>query len=186
MDQGYLCRVNIAARDLSQTLQDNRNGKLGVLHSAKPLNTDELDLDDQVAAPSRQLHTDGFIDDPAITHKERYRLAKILGCGGEVEHQPQLSRIYLCGKVKTERPIVQRLSSKFKEPGLCSRGNAIFGFVQILFGQADTLQQGRRVNIVIAKRGNRPSRGESGRRRQRAGCPVVGHLHAPFAKRDLV
>jgi hypothetical protein len=58
-------------RDLSQTLQDNRNGKLGVLHSAKPLNANELDLDDEVAAPSRHLHADGFIDDLAITHKER-------------------------------------------------------------------------------------------------------------------
>ncbi len=126
-----------------------------------------------------------LIYDPAITHKERYRLAKILGCGGDVEHQPQLSGIYLSGKVKTERLIVQRLSSKFKELGLRSGGNAIFGFVQILFGQADTLQQGHRVNIVIPKRGNRPSRGESGRRRQLTGCPFVGQLHAPFAKPDL-
>ena len=141
-----------------------------------------MDLDDEIAAPSRQLYPNGLVYDAAITHKERYRLAKILGCGGDVEHQPQLSGICLCGKVKTERLIVQRLSSIFKKPGLRSGGNAIFRFVQIPFGQADALQQGRRVNTVIPKRGNRPSRGESGRRRQPAGRPFVGHLHAPFAK----
>src|SRR5271157_4176656 len=101
------------ACNLSQTLQDNRNCKLGVLRGLKPLNADEVELDDEVTAPSRQLHADGFIYDLAITHKVRYRLAEILGCGGEVEHQPQLSGIYLCSEVKPECRIVQRLRGEF-------------------------------------------------------------------------
>src|ERR1700722_13509010 len=162
------------ACDHSQTLQDNRNCKLGVLSSQKPRHADDGEVDDQVAVPSRHLYADGFVYDPAIATKERYRLAKILRCGGDVEHQPQLSGICLRGKVETERRIAQRLSSKFKQPGLRSRGDAIFLVIQILFGQASTLQQGRRVNSVVAKRGNRSSRGESSRRRRQAGAEGCG------------
>jgi len=48
-------------------------------------------------------------------------------------------------------------------------GDAIFPLVQIAFGQADTLQQGRWVNIVLSKRGDRQSREEASRCRQQAG-----------------
>jgi hypothetical protein len=169
VDQGYFCRVHIPACDLSETFHDNRDSKLGVLRSLKLRSADEVGLDDEVTVPSRQMHADGFVYDPAITRKERYRLTEILRRRGDVEQHPHLSRICLCGKVKTERRIVQRLGSKFKEPGLCSGGEAILVVVQILFGQADTLQQGRGINIALQKRGNRPSRDESGRCRQQAG-----------------
>jgi hypothetical protein len=206
--------VNIPACDHSQTLQDNRNCKLGVLSSQKSRNADDVDVDDQVTVPSRHLYADGFVYDPAIATKERYRLTNVLRRGGDVERQPQLSGIDLCSKVETELRIVQRLSSKFKKLGLRSRGDAIFLVVRILFGQAGTLQQGRRVNMLLSKRGNRPSRGESGRRWQQAGAPSFGpspllplpllplplllsplslspllpypHLHAPSAKPDVV
>jgi hypothetical protein len=82
--------------------------------------------------------------------------------------------------VKTERAIVERLGRKFKESGLRSGRYAIVAFVQILLGQADMPQQGRRVSILAPERGNCPSRGESSRRWQEAGGPTVGHLHAPL------
>src|ERR1700723_4322359 len=102
-----------------------------------------MNVDDQITAPSRQLYPDGFVYDPAIAAKERYRLAKILRCRGDVEHQPQLSGICLRGKVETERRIAQRLSSKFKQPGLRSGGDAIFLVVEIRLGQGSTRQAGR-------------------------------------------
>jgi hypothetical protein len=76
--------------------------------------------------------------------------------------------------VKTERAIVERLGGKFEESGLRSDRYAIVAFIQILLGQAGLPQQESRVNIVIPKRGNRPSRGESSRRWQQAGDPAVG------------
>jgi hypothetical protein len=191
-----------------------RHSRAAAASSQKPRNADDVDVDDQVTVPSRHLYAEGFVYDPAIATKERYRLAEILRCRGDVERQPQLSGIDLCSKVETERRIVQRLSSKFKELGLRSGGDAIFLVVHILFGQAGTLQQGRRVNMLLSKRGNRPSRGESGRRWQQAGAPSFGsspllplpllplqlllsplslspllpypHLHAPSAKPDVV
>jgi hypothetical protein len=87
--------------------------------------------------------------------------------------------------MKTQRAVVERVGGKFKQHGLRGGGDAIPAFVQILLGQTDTPQQGRRVNAVFAKRSNCPSRGESGRRRQQAG-PAVDHLHAPFSRPDLV
>jgi hypothetical protein len=64
----------------------------------------------------------GFVHDPAIASKERYRLAKILRGGGDVEWQPYLSGLYLCIDVETERRVVKRVSSKSKERGLRSGG----------------------------------------------------------------
>ena len=106
VDKGYVRRVNIPACDLSQTLHDNRDSKLSVLRRPKPRNADEVNLDDEVIVPSRQFYANGFVYDPAITRKERYRLAKILRCGGDVEQQPHLSGIDLYGKVKAEGRIV--------------------------------------------------------------------------------
>jgi hypothetical protein len=151
-----------------------RHSRAAAASSQKPRNADDVDVDDQVTVPSRHLYAEGFVYDPAIATKERYRLAEILRCRGDVERQPQLSGIDLCSKVETERRIVQRLSSKFKELGLRCGGDAIFLAVHILFGQAGTLQQGHRVNMLLSKRGNRPSRGESGRRWQQAGAPSFG------------
>ena len=133
VDEGYCCRMNPPACDRSQTLQDNRNCELGVLHGQKPWNADDMHLDYQVTVPPRHLYADRVVYNAAITTKERYRFAKILRCGGYVEHQPQFSRIDLCSKVETERRIVERLSSKFKQPGLRGGRDAIFGVVQILF-----------------------------------------------------
>jgi hypothetical protein len=169
VDYGYLGRVNVPACDHSQTLQDKSNCKLGVLRSQKPWNADDVDLDHQVTAPSRHLYPDGFVYDFAVTSEERYRLAKVLRCGGEVEDQSQRSGIDLASEVETERRIVQRLSSKLQEPSLRGGGDAIFPLVQIPFGQADTLQQGRWVNIVLSKRDDRQSREEASRCRQQAG-----------------
>jgi hypothetical protein len=187
VNQRYFCRVNMRARDLSQTIYDNRDCELGVLCSLKPGNASELELDDQGIGPSRQLHADGFIHDPAITCKELYGLAKILRCGGDIEQQPRPSGICLRGKMKPERSIVERVCGKLKEPSLGSGGYAILAFLQIALGQADMPQQRRRINVVFSKRSNRPSRGESGRRWQQAvGCPAGTHLPAPFYKLDLL
>jgi hypothetical protein len=185
VDKGYFYRVNIPACDLSQTLHHKRDSKLSVLPRLQPRDTDEVKLDDEVTVLSRQFYANSFVYDPQITRKENYCLAKILCCGGDVEQQPHRSGIYLCGKVETERRIMQRLSRGFNEPGLRSGGDANLVCVHSLFGQAETLQHGSRVNLVLPKRDNRPSRRESGSRRQ-AGNPFVGHLHAPFAKLDPV
>ena len=83
----YACRVNIPACDLSQALHKRRDSKLGVLRRPKPGNAKEMHLHDEVSVPSRQFYADGFVHDPAITRKERDRLAKILCCGGDVEQQ---------------------------------------------------------------------------------------------------
>ena len=49
---------------------------------------------------------------------------------------------------------MQSLDSKFKEDsGLRSCGDANLVFFQLLFGQAETLQQRRRIDTVIPKRG---------------------------------
>ena len=106
VDKAYFCRVNILACYLSQTLHDNRDSKLGVLPRPKPRNADEVKFDDEVTVPSRQFYANGFVYDPQITRKELYRVAKILRCGRDVEQQPHLSRIDLCGKVEAERRIV--------------------------------------------------------------------------------
>jgi hypothetical protein len=58
------------------------------------------------------------------------------------------------------------------------------GFVQVFFRQADVLQQGRRVDIVIPKCDDRPSRRKSGCRRQEVGIPFVGHLLAPLQSEE--
>jgi hypothetical protein len=112
VDYSYLGWVNVPACDHSQTLQDKSNCKLGVLRSQKSWNADDMDFDCQVTVPSRHLYPDGFVYDFAVTSEERYRLTKILRCGGEVEDQSQLSGIDLGSEVETERWIVQRLSSK--------------------------------------------------------------------------
>ena len=181
MDKGYFCRVNILACDLAQTLHDNCDSKLSVLQRPKPRNADQVKFDDEVTVPSRKFYANGFVYDPEITRKELYRVAKILRCGRDVEQQSYLSRIHLCGKVETERRIVERLSSVFEEPGLRSGGDANLVFFQSLFGQAKALQQGSRVDTVIPKRDQGVPPGESGGRWQ-AGNPSVGHFHAPFAK----
>ncbi len=80
VDKGYCRRMNPPACDRSQTLQDNRNGELGVLHGSKPWNADEVHLDNQVTVPQRHLYADRIVYDAAIATKERYRFAKILGC----------------------------------------------------------------------------------------------------------
>jgi hypothetical protein len=175
MDKGYLCRMNIPTCDLSQTLHYDRDSELSVLPRPKPWNADDVKLDDEVIVLSRQFYAKGFVYDPAITREERHRFAKVRRCGGDIEQQPHPSGICLRGKVETESRIVQRLSNGFKEPGLRSGGDANLVCVHSLFGQAETLQKGRRVDIVVPKRSNRPSRGESGRRRQARGCSV-GHV----------
>ena len=65
VDEGYFCRVNIPACDLSQTLHDNRDSKLGVLRRPKPRNADEVKLDGEVTVLSRQFYANGFVYDPA-------------------------------------------------------------------------------------------------------------------------
>jgi hypothetical protein len=174
------------ASDLSQTLDHDGDSKLGVLCSPKPRNANEVELDNEVIGVSGQVYADGFVYDPAIPCKEHNRLAKILRRRGDVEQQPRLSGIRLCGKVKTESLIVERVSGQFEEPGLRGGGYAILAFAQIQLGQTDMLQQGRRVNIVISKCSDCPSRGESSCRRQQAGGPTGGHLRAPFSKDRLV
>jgi hypothetical protein len=50
--QGYLCWVNIPARDFSQTIHHKRDSELGVLCSPKPRNANEAEFDDEVIGPS--------------------------------------------------------------------------------------------------------------------------------------
>ena len=158
--QRYFGWVNIRARDGSQTIHDDPDCELGVLCSLKPGNASEPELDDHIIRPSRKLHADGFVHDPAVTRKEPYGLAKILRRGGDIEQQPRAARICLRGKMKTERSIVERVCGELKEPGLGSRGDAILAFLQILLKQADMPQQGRRINVAFSERSNRPPRGE--------------------------
>ena len=66
------------ACDLSEHLHDDRDPKLGALRGPKPRDSNYLALHNQITPPSFQLEANGFVYDPAIPHKERQRLAKIL------------------------------------------------------------------------------------------------------------
>ena len=161
--QGYFGWMDMRAGDLAERIHHDRDRELGVLRSLEPRNANEPEFDDEVMGPSRKLHANGFVHDPAIARKEPYRLAKILRRRGDIEKQPRPSGTCLRGEVETERSIVERVCSKLKEPGLSRGRYAILAFRQIALGQAYVPQQGRRINIVIFKRSNRLSRGQPGR-----------------------
>jgi hypothetical protein len=66
-------RADAATCELTQSLQSDGDGKLGILPKAVPRETDKVGFDYDAVRRSRQFDPHGFVDDPRITRKQRQR-----------------------------------------------------------------------------------------------------------------
>jgi hypothetical protein len=86
-----------------------------------PGKADEVDLGDNTLQPTHRFEARGFVGDPAVTRKERHRLADVLRRRRDIKHQPRVARICFFGQVKSESAVIHRFRCIFKKlPLRCS------------------------------------------------------------------
>src|SRR5215510_1872137 len=96
----------------------------------------------------RDAHS--LIVDHAVSRYTLERVAERLGRGQNVIQQPQLAQINVLGETKTEKFVLQCVPYKIEESDLVPDTDANVGILDLLRGQARTLDQ--RLDVQTSRR----------------------------------